>query len=166
MKKTPFLVLALLLLCVGANAQSITLDEAYAGWKNFARPSTDEPIEFCLASWIKQGDDDEQVSIEFVAFGKISEFDIKITPLYVERSRDLKVLKQQTAGGTALVHQTAKSSSSRAEITVKVPIEPNANSMKIEWTFISQGKKHFRSHIVSMEDDPAIHFLAETKPKK
>lgn len=166
MKKTFVLVIGLLLLSVGANAQSMTLDEAYAGWKKFATPSKDEPIEFCLASWIKRGDDNKKVSIEFVAFGKISEFDIKIIPLYVERGNDQKVLKEQAAGEVATTHQTSKSSSSRAEITVNLPIEPNANSMRIEWSFISLGKKHFRSHLVSMEDDPAIHFLAETRPKK
>jgi hypothetical protein len=163
MKKFFYLLFVLLLFSIGANAQNITLDEAYASWKNFAAPSRSGPIQFCLASWIKKGDDEKKVSIEFIAYGKISEFSLKLTPLYIERNNDREVLKQIAAGDTAIAHQTSQSSGSRTEITVVLPIEPNANSIKIEWNFVSNGKKYSHSHTVSMEDDPAIHFLGVTK---
>ena len=165
MKKVSYLIFVLLLFTLSAKAQDITLDQAYANWKNFAASSRSEPIEFCLASWIKKENDDDSVSIEFAAFGKISGFDLKLTPLYIERDKDLKVLKQMAAGQSVTAHKNAKASSKRSEITVVLPIETNANSIKIEWDFVSNGKKFSHSHTVSMEDEPGIHFLAVTQPK-
>ncbi len=70
---------------IAANAQNITLDEAYANWKVGASSNLrNESIRYCLASWVKRLDENK-VSMEIIAYGQISSFKLRLTPLNVER---------------------------------------------------------------------------------
>jgi hypothetical protein len=162
MRKYVLFVFFCLCLSVAASAQSITLDEAYANWKAHASEKN-APIQYCLASWTKKLDG-KKVSMEFIAYGKISGFTLKLTPINVERDKDLKILNEAPAGEAVTARQSGSGSNSRSELNVILPVGPNANSIRIDWDFVSNGKKFSQSHVISMENEPGIDFLAVTLP--
>ena len=123
------------------------------------------PIQYCLASWTKKLDD-KKVSMEFIAYGKMSGFTLKLTPLNVERDKDLKILNETPAGEAVTARQSGSGSSSRSELKVVLPVGQNSNSIRIEWDFVSNVKKFSQSHIISMKNEPGIDFLAVTLPEK
>ncbi len=164
MKKCLWCLLLCLFMSAGAAAQDGLLDEAYAGWKaNTTSDMKNESIRYCLASWIKKVDE-KKASIQFIAYGNINSFTLKLTPLYVERDKDRKILSEK-AGQSSTARQSGPGSGQRSELNVVIPIESDSNSIRVEWDFVSNGKKYSHSHIISMLDDPGINFLAVILPK-
>ena len=163
MKKVFLFIVLCAIFSIGVNGQSITLDQAHANWKGFAERNGQ--IQYCLASWTKKLDD-KKVSMEFIAYGKMNGFSLKLTPLNVERDKDLKILNETTTGETVTAQQSGAGSSSRSELNVVLAVGPDSNSIRIEWGFVSNGKKFSQSHVISMENEPGIDFLAVTIPEK
>lgn len=168
MKSFILAVLIFVCFCGGAAAQAsvtaLDLDDAYVRWKKIMDSTLEgEAVQFCLASKTKKLKENK-VSMEFIAFGDMSSFSVKLTPLNVIRDKDLKIVNEAPAGERATARQSGPGPSARSELTVLLPVGSNANSIRIEWDFVSNGEKFSQSHVISMENEPGIDFLGVTTP--